>query len=372
MPIINLKLQGKQAIGDGTKIVCMNGDYDVRMECLDCDTFVDLPIKKLVLKTGTDYQESDINEVTVDGKIFLQAPLPIVEQHKTVELGVYGKETEDGDPVYTSKPAIFECAKSVLNGAVVLRKEPDLDSIDITSNGTYRASDKKVDGFYEVNVSVGSTPSEVRTVELSMAGGSQVIDPSSNDRVMSQVIVTKPIALTPSNIRAGYSIGGVVGTYDKILTETEVYADGEYTPPAGVDGFSKVVVRVGSSNYAKILRVGESFSYDYDTSVNITLDTPGVVKYENTGEAIIFTAIGKGTCSIILKDFDTSSNVVNIVHYAVNVELASEQLLPTEAPTIDAMELYLKEGAAGSVIKYTGVTTTPYIRGALYIIEEGE
>jgi hypothetical protein len=372
MPIINLKIQGKQAVGDGTKIVCMNGDYKVRLECIDCEEFTKLPVKKLVLKCGTDYEESDINSVTEDNKTYLQAVLPIVEQQKQVELGVYGKQTEKGEPVYTSKSAVFECDKSILSGAIVLKKEPDLEKLDITANGKYLASERDIDGFYEVNVSVGSTPSEVRTVELSMAGGSQVIDPSSSDRVMSQVIVNKPIALAPENIRAGYTIGGVVGTYDKILTETEVYSDGEYLPPKGTDGFSKVVVNVASSNFTKALRVGESFVYKYSNSVNIVMDTPGVVKYENSGEALIFTAISPGNCSIVLKDLDKDGKIANTAHYAITVDGEFDYLLPVEADSPLTMETYLDEGVTGGVIKYTGVSSSGFVKNGLYIIVDGD
>lgn len=368
MPVINLKIQGKQAIGDGTKIVCVNGDYTVRIECVDCDTFVNLPVKKLILKAGLDYHESPIT--TVDGQ--LQAELPIIENQKGIELGVCGKETENGDPEFASRPAVFECVRSVLCGAVVLRKDPVLESLVVRANGTYTAAERNVDGFYEVHVAVPGTESEVRTVELSMAGGSQLIEPSAAGRTMSRVVVSKPQALIPENIRAGYSIGGVVGTYDKILTETEVFKDGEYTPPEGFDGFSKVTVRVESSNYTKLLRVGECFDYEYDSGVNITLDTPNVVKYENSGKSIVFTAIGKGSCSVILKDLDKDSKVVNTVHYAIVVELESEHLMPQEAATLDAMELYLKEGAPGGIVKYTGVTSNGFIKNELYIIQEGE
>ena len=372
MPIVNLQLQDKQAIGDDTKIVCMNGDYIVRIKCTNCDSFTELPIKKLVLKAGTEYQESDIVEVVDGGKTYWQAELPTVDYIKSIEIGVYGKETEDGDPKYTSKPALFACEKSILCGAVVLKKDPVLETLTIRRNGTYRASDANVDGYYEIDVLVEDKPSEVRTVELYMAAGSQVIDPSSSDRTMSQVVITKPMALVPGNIRAGYSIGGVVGTYDKILTETEIYTDGEYLPPVGADGFSKVIVNVGSSNYAKLLRVSESFSYNYNTSVNITLDTSGVLKYENNGESIIFTAVGKGNCSVVLKDFDEAGNQVGIVHYAVIVELESDLLMPKEASNLDEMDLYLKEGVPGGIVKYTGITGDGFIRDALYIIAEGE
>ena len=372
MPVINLEIQGKQAVGDGTKIVCMNGDYKVRIKCNNCDTFDELPVKKLILKTGFDYHESPITSVTENSKTYLQADLPIIDYTKSIELGVYGKETEDGEPKFTSQPAVFECVKSVLCGAVVLKKDPTLDSLTVRENGTYIAADSNVDGFHEVTVDVPGTPSEVRNVELSMAGGSQLIEPSTNDRLMSQVVVAKPIALTPSNIRAGISIGGVVGTYDKILTDTEIYADGEYTPPAGYDGFSKVKVNVQGVTYVKHLSVGEHFDYPYDDSVNIKMDRSGIVKYENTGESIIFTAIGKGTCTVILKDYDDGANLVNTLTFVITTVVETEKMLPAEADNVNTMERYLQEYAVGSVIKYTGATASGFVKNGLFIIEEGE
>lgn len=372
MPVINLKLQGKEITGDDTKIVCMNADYEVRIKCTDCEEFLELPRKKLILKVGLEYRESPIDTVTDNGTSYLHAALPIVESQRMVEIGVYGMEADSDEPKYTSKPAIFECEKSILCGAVVLKRDPTLDSLNVNENGTYRASDKDVDGFYEVRVAVPETPNESRTVELDMAGGSQVIEPSESGRLMSQVVITKPLALTPSNIRAGYTIGGVVGAYDKILIETEVFRDGEYTPPEGVDGFSRVIVRVDSSNYTKLLRVGEYFTYDYNHSVAITVDTPEVVKYENNGKSIIFTAVGTGACSIILKDLDIMSNVVNTVHYAISVELESDRLLPVELNSPELMDAYLRDGVVGTVIKYTGVNSSGFINGGLYIIEDGE
>jgi hypothetical protein len=369
MPIINLKVQGKQAIGDGTRIVCMNSDYKVQVECIDCDNFAVLPVKKLVIKAGPEYQESPLEEVSVDGQTVLQAALPLFDCQKSVELGVCGKQDETSLPVFTSKAAVFECDKSILCGAVVLKGDPKLESLTIAENGTYLAADKGVDGFYQVAVAVASAPSEVRTVELSMAGGSQLIEPSKSGRTMSQVIVTKPLSLIPENIRAGQSIGGVVGNYDKILTETEIYSDGEYTPPAGTDGFSRVIVNVGNSNYAKLLRVGDSFTYDYNTSVLVTIDAAGIIKYENDGNVIIFTAIGKGSCSVILKDLDEMGNIVNTVHYAIIVDMESDYMLPVEASTSQEMELYLQDGVAGGIVKYTGPTNNEFSRNALYIIE---
>ena len=439
MPIINLTLQGKQAIGDGTKIVCMNGDYQVRVNT-DCEEFLNLPHKTVVVKTDKDYWESPISTggADVDGTNVVywyddsleqwetyygaegelsyygycpncncalgswsaikfstacphcgaqvvydsgaitgwsgesRANLPALDNVKYVELGVCGRLTQGGDPVFSSMPAKFECVKSVLCGAVVLHKDPVLKSKYITSNGKYTASDEDADGYFEVDVNVADTYSEQRTVALAMSGGNQMITPSASDRNMTLVTVTKPASLTPDNIRKGVDIGGVVGSYEKVFTETEIFQDGEYTPPVGVDGFSRVIVSVGSGNFSKNMQIGQSFTYDYDTSVNITLDTSGVVKYENDGNVIIITAIGCGTCSVLLKDMDASGNVVHTIHYAIEVHAAEDLIKPMELSTPNDMRAYLEAGESvvGAVFKYTGPNVDGFVNGALYTITE--
>ena len=370
MPIINLKIQGKQAIGDGTKIVCMNDDYVVRLDLSDCDTFVNLPIKKLVIKTGTDYRESPVEEVTEGGETFLQAKLPLFENRKTVELGVCSKQAEGEDPKFASEPALFECSKSILCGALILKGDPELMSLEVSSNGLYTAADYGVDGFYEIYVAVSDYISESRTVSLSMVDGNQFIYPTRAGAMLSSVTITKPTTLVPANIRKGIDIGGVVGTFETKLIETEIYQDGEYNPPSGIDGFSKVVVNVGTSNLAKIMRLGDSFTYDYDSSVNVSIDIPGIIKYENDGDVIIITAIGKGSCSVIIKDFDANGEIVKTTHYAIVVDLDSDYLLPVSVDNVDTMKLYLDQDCVGAVIRYTGKSAGGFSQDALYIVEE--
>lgn len=370
MPIINLKIQGKQAIGDGTKIVCMNDDYVVRLDLSDCDTFVNLPIKKLVIKTGTDYRESPVEEVAEGGKTFLQAKLPLFENRKTVELGVCGKQAEGEDPKFASEPAIFECSKSILCGALILKGDPQLMSLEVSSNGLYTAADYGVDGFYEVYVTVADYITESKTVSLSMADGNQFIYPSKYGAMLSGVTITKPITLIPANIRKGIDIGGVIGTYETKLVPAEVYQDGEYNPPAGADGFSRVVVNVGRSNLAKVMRLGDSFTYDYDTSINVSIDTPGIIKYENDGDVIIITAIGKGSCSVIIKDFDGNGEVIKTTNYAILVDLESDYVLPICVDKVETMNMYLDKDYVGAVVKYTGKSTGSFSRDALYIVDE--
>lgn len=230
MPIINLTIQGKKAIGDGTKIVCMNSDYVVQVTLKDCPTLLNSPVKKLVVKSGWEYEEVPIITTVADGQNVLQAVLPIIGLPTFIELGVVGKEEDDLtiEPKYTSVPAKFECVKSVLSGAVVPKVDPRLTSLAVVENGLYKSSDKGFDGFYEVDVLVPSKLEESRAVDLYMLDGNQVIEPSGVNRTMKQVTVVKPIGLTPENIRKDINIGGVVGTYAPTLIPKEITKNGEY------------------------------------------------------------------------------------------------------------------------------------------------
>ena len=372
MHIINLKIQDKQVIGDGTKIVCMNGDYAIRLEYEDCKTFEDSAVKKLVIKHGTDYREVDIEQVNNDGDVFEGAILPPIKYTDYVDLGVCGKESENADPKFTSLSARFECIKSILSGAIVLQKDPTLTTLDVTENGKYLAVDKDADGFYEVDVNIASAVTEERTVALAMSSGDQIVEPIYAEHSMSKVVVTKPRTLIPDNIKKGVDVGGVIGTYDKVLVETEVFKDGTYIPPAGADGFSKVIVNVDSVTIPKILRIGDTFTYDYDTSVQVTIDTPGIIKYEDSGDLIIVTAISVGNCGVLLRDFDENGNVIKTIHYAILVEMTGEQLLPREAPNVVEMMGYLTTGIVGGIVKYTGNNSPAdgLVQNGIYIIQE--
>jgi hypothetical protein len=246
MPNINLTIQGKRAIGDGTKIVCMNKDYVVYITLNECPTLLDSPIKKLIVKGGLEYQEADMELVSQeDGTVMYSAVLPVVRRQKQVEIGVIGRipGDENVEPHYSSTPAIFECSKSVVCDAVVLQRPTSLVERNIKENGTYRAIDFGGDGFYKVDVQVASKFEEGRTVNLEMASGDQVITPSAVQRTMEKVTITKPLNLTPANIKKDINIGGVVGTYAPETIEKEINAPGEYTAADdGVDGYSKVIV----------------------------------------------------------------------------------------------------------------------------------
>lgn len=93
------------------------------------------------------------------------------------------------------------------------------------------------------------TESEAVTVDLNLANGNQVVKPSEN-KLLSQVTISKPATLVPENIANGVNIGGVVGSMTSAAPNIQpltVNENGTYTPDAGVDGFSPVTVNVAAS-----------------------------------------------------------------------------------------------------------------------------
>lgn len=343
MHIINLTVQCKDARGDGTKIVCMNRDYVVRINAQDCGTFSEAPVKKLVVRSGWDYWETDIVQIVEDGRYVLQASLPLIESGKYVDLGICGKETEDSNPIYASTSARYECDNSILSGAIALKTDPILVPLTVNDNRIFKAGEYGADGFYEVDVQVSTKTEETRTVALSMTGGNQTVSPTNANRTMSKVTIQKPTSLIPANIKKDVNIAGVVGTYEKRLTELTADSNKEYLPPAGYDGFSKVTVNTDGLNTEKTLCINESFMYQYeDAQPNITINTSGIINYAYDGtNIVVFTAVGVGSCSITIENKNASGEVTRTVYYSVTV-VESGYLKPTG-------NLYIDENTDGPI-----------------------
>lgn len=88
---------------------------------------------------------------------------------------------------------------------------------DGANYGTVFASDTADTHTVRIFQKVRSDAEKV-TVALSMADGDQVIVPSEEGKVLTQVTVTKPETLVPENVRSGIDVGGVVGSF---LGDTE-------------------------------------------------------------------------------------------------------------------------------------------------------
>lgn len=279
MPTIKLTIDGKKAIGDGTQIVCMNKDYEVDIEYKNCDKLVALPIKKLVVKHGREYKEVDVSDLR-------NAILPPIEYPGNVELGVYGKERSEDEPEFTTIPAIFECAKSVLCGAEILKTVPKLISLTVDKNQTlYKAKEGPyfADGFNEVDVSIpfkGEVPA--KDVELFFTKDTniqQVTPPNDELYTLSYVEIKKPNTLVPENIKKGVTIAGIAGTYDIPKQHKHLKIDANSTHYiAPEDGYllDSVTVEVGvynalSPDYVPISItsfVTSTTSVDYGNSVS--------------------------------------------------------------------------------------------------------
>lgn len=219
MPIINLTIDNKTAMGDGTKIVCMNSDYEVNIKCENCDTFVNAPVKKLIIKSGWNCVEADIQPVEGNPDV-LHANLPAVDAtQSSIELGVCGKDTDDINemPKFTSMPAVFDCAKSILCGAVIIKKDPVYYELTATSNGTYNASENNADGYSKVIVAVPEKLEDSVKVSLDLQYGDQVVVPAYDSHTLKDVTILKPVGLIPENIRKGTSIAGVSGTFENLV-----------------------------------------------------------------------------------------------------------------------------------------------------------
>lgn len=82
---------------------------------------------------------------------------------------------------------------------------------EYTSNQTLETSGKYLNGNIIINTPVKKNE-QIKTVELNMSTGNQVITPDPN-KVLSEVTINKPDTFIESNIKTGILIGGIIGTF---------------------------------------------------------------------------------------------------------------------------------------------------------------
>lgn len=113
---------------------------------------------------------------------------------------------------------------------VVFQLPPVLQekAVTITKNGTSSVTpDEGKDGLSKVDVTVNvpTTPTQEKTVPLSMADGDQVVTPDEG-KVLSKVTIQKPSTLTSENVKKDIDIGGVVGALESGVPVKELNYDG--------------------------------------------------------------------------------------------------------------------------------------------------
>lgn len=118
-------------------------------------------------------------------------------------------------PLYT-KP---EQEKTITPTAIGVAVTPDIGytlskvTVNGDSNLTVEHIKSGVKIFGVTGTYNNAKPEQIKTVDLSMASGNQVISPD-NGKVLSKVIINKPSTLIPDNIKKNVNIGGVVGTLE--------------------------------------------------------------------------------------------------------------------------------------------------------------
>lgn len=151
----------------------------------------------------------------------------------------------------------------ILEGFINVDKKTNLETLNVTKNGTYSADDIEADGWDEVIVNVPQSASNIESLSVTENGTYNA--PSGVDGY-NPVVVNVP--QPTSNIE-----------------ELIVHANGTYNAPSGVDGYNPVTVNVPgptvdrletSINHNGTFNVTENKPYgtDYYDPVIVTVDVP--------------------------------------------------------------------------------------------------
>lgn len=139
------------------------------------------------------------------------------------------KDRNDNEIAYTGVPKLK--VPAVDGGGYVTFQLPPVmqeKAVTITANGTTSiVPDEGKDGLSKVDVTVDvpATPTQEKTIPLSMADGDQVVTPDEG-KVLTKVTVQKPSTLTPENVKKDVNIGGVVGALESGVPAKELNYDG--------------------------------------------------------------------------------------------------------------------------------------------------
>ena len=154
-------------------------------------------------------------------------------------------------------------------------REPVLESLSITDNGTYTPS-SGVDGYNSVEVNV---PKEHHNV-VSKSITSNGVYNSTGDEVWNRVDVNVP-------------------SREPVLETLNITENGTYTPESGVDGYNSVTVNVASSG-------SKGF------------DTTGITNIDN-----LYNASTVNSVNMSMFNFDSVKSMFNLFYNSKNLENVS-------------------------------------------------
>lgn len=154
-------------------------------------------------------------------------------------------------------------------------REPVLDSLSVTDNGTY-TPESGVDGFNSVSVNVPKEHHNVTSKSITANGTYN----STGDDVWNRVDVNVP-------------------SREPVLETLNITENGTYTPESGVDGYNSVTVNVASSG-------------------STGFDTTGITNIDN-----LYNASTVNSVNMRLFNFDSVKSMYNLFYNAKNLENVS-------------------------------------------------
>lgn len=141
------------------------------------------------------------NDVTYEGIETVTFDTPTEGEQIVFTEGVKVEGIEIGLDMSNGDQTITAPEGTLVKSAVI--KKPDAMKPENIRSG--------VDIGGVVGDFIGDT--EETTMELSMADGDQIVEPSANGKVLSKVTIAKPETLVPENIVKDVEIAGIVGTH---------------------------------------------------------------------------------------------------------------------------------------------------------------
>lgn len=215
----------------------------------------------------------------------------------------------------TTGPKTIEQMQNTVDG--IDTAEPMQEkSVEITENGTTEVTpDTEYGGLSRVQITVDvpgtpQTPTEDKTVDLDMADGNQVVDPSAG-YVMSKLTINKPDTMLPENIKKDVNIGGVVGSYEGGGTGEQAQL---FAPTIALDVYQLTITN-NSQNGGFLPTSYEGFANGVSVGTKpysgevTTIDTSSLAETGETSAVITVTAKRDG-----FRD-SQSSNAVNWERY---------------------------------------------------------
>lgn len=215
----------------------------------------------------------------------------------------------------TTGPKTIEQMQNTVDG--IDTAEPMQEkSVEITENGTTEVTpDTEYGGLSRVQINVNvpatpQTPTEDKTVDLDMADGNQVVNPSAG-YVMSKLTINKPDTMLPENIKKDVNIGGVVGSYEGGGTGEQAQL---FAPAIALDVYQLTITN-NSQNGGFLPTSYEGFANGVSVGTKpysgdvTTIDTSPLAESGETSAVITVTAKRDG-----FRD-SQSSNAVNWERY---------------------------------------------------------